>query len=547
MFHNYIIFLRHQLISIMKRYLAISQTKSQWISILIAFVVLLGVRIYYISQKESMHADEALSICISNRNEYGFWSKNYELNHEYTAKELKDMSLWDDASVRDALSDVYHMHQVNRDAPHSNFYYSLFRLWFTGVKTSNLTYIYWRGCLLNVLFFVISFFFMTLLLRRFTENPIILGLCLLIAFINPPSLSLTVFMRPYELQQTFLIILALFVTWCFQTKEAGKSIVTKKTFAVGTIVLALTMLAAYINMILIGFYGLFIIFYCIRKKDYRLLKFFVIMFIAALIVAKLLYFDFGNLGYREQDATANLQVSVILENIVAIKEALLKLVFTNVYFGLFCQITVIATICTVFVKEAKAHCSLILPVIAAINLIAFFVIMYMVPVDMKFLRYVAPLFPLFSLCFINMGIWGIHKLAFPALAALLLILSLIQFNGKRSIVEHLDDAYISILFKDLKKNSDVPIFVRGELTWKHAYLIPFLNDESTVIFISNFSEITGKYAEKIPCIYVNEIEGDFDNPDEEYFKYNAEELSIEPLTPVHYHNVYMVHKAQASN
>lgn len=299
-------------------------------------------------------------------------------------------------------------------------------------------------------------------------------------------------------------------------------------------------------MILIGFYGLFIIFYCIRKKDYRLLKFFVIMFIAALIVAKLLYFDFGNLGYREQDATANLQVSVILENIVAIKEALLKLVFTNVYFGLFCQITVIATICSVFVKEAKAHCSLILPVIAAINLIAFFVIMYMVPVDMKFLRYVAPLFPLFSLCFINMGIWGIHKLAFPALAVLLLILSLIQFNGKRSIVEHLDDAYISFLFKDLK-NSDVPIFVRGETTWKHAYLIPFLNDKSTVIFISDFSKITGKYSEKIPCIYINEIGDDFGSTNEEYFIYNSEELYIQPLTPIHYHSVYLVNKSHASN
>ncbi|SEW19136.1 hypothetical protein SAMN04487850_2025 [Prevotella aff. ruminicola Tc2-24] len=519
--------------------MTICHSKSQWISILVIFVVLLGIRIYYIGQKKSMHADEAISISISNRNEYGFWSKNYELNHEYTAKELKDISLWDNASVKDALSDVYHMHQVNRDAPHSNFYYSLFRLWFTGVKTSNLNYIYWRGCLLNVVFFAISFFFMALLIRRFTDHWVLLSLGLLIAFINPASLSLTVFMRPYELQQTFVIILTYFVTCCIQAKQAGETIETKKTLAVGSVTLALTMLAAYINLILIGFYGLFIIIYCIRKKDYRLLGFFIMMFIAALIVAKLLYFDFGNLGYREQDATNNLQSSVFLANIVAMKNAILKLTFTNVFFGLFCQLTVIAIICTAFAKETKEHISPILPVIAVINLITFFVIMYLVPIDMKFLRYVAPLFPIFALGYISMGDLGIPKLVLPATAVTLLVLSLIQFNGKRSIVEHLDDAYISVLFKDIK-DTNAPIFIKGEMTWKHAYLIPFLNDDSKIIFISNFSEIPERYAEKMPCVYVNEIEGDFENSIDVDLESYTEKLYVQRLTPVHYHNIHMI-------
>ena len=519
----------------------ICHSESQWVSILVIFVVLLGIRIYYISQKKSMHADEAISISISNRNEYGFWSKNYELYHEYTAKELKNISLWDNASVKDALSDVYHMHQVNRDAPHSNFYYSLFRLWFTGVKTSNLNYIYWRGCLLNVVFFAISFFFMALLIRRFTDHWDILSLGLLIAFINPASLSLTVFMRPYELQQTFVIILTYFVTCCIQAKQAGETIETKKTLAVGSVTLALTMLTAYINLILIGFYGLFIIIYCIRKKDYRLLGFFIMMFIASLIVAKLLYFDFGNLGYREQDATNNLQSSVFPANIVAMKNAILELVFTNVFFGLFCQLTVIAIICTAIAKEAKTHISPILPAIAVINLIAFFVIMYLVPIDMKFLRYVAPLFSIFALGYISMGHWGIPRFVLPATAVTLLILSLIQFNGKRSIVEHLDDAYISVRFKDLK-DTNAPIFIRGEMTWKHAYLIPFLNDDSKIIFISDFSEIMEKYANKIPCIYIYQLEGAYgDLEDEEQpFLEENKDLLIQRLSPIYYHNIYMM-------
>jgi hypothetical protein len=263
------------------------------------------------------------------------------------------------------------------------------------------------------------------------------------------------------------------------------------------------------------------------------------MFIAALIVAKLLYFDFGNLGYREQDATNNLQSSVFLANIVAMKNAILKLAFTNVFFGLFCQLTVIAIICTAFAKETKEHISPILPVIAVINLITFFVIMYLVPIDMKFLRYVAPLFPIFALGYISMGDLGIPKLVLPATAVTLLVLSLIQFNGKRSIVEHLDDAYISVLFKDIK-DTNAPIFIKGEMTWKHAYLIPFLNDDSKIIFISNFSEIPERYAEKMPCVYVNEIEGDFENSIDVDLESYTEKLYVQRLTPVHYHNIHMI-------
>ena len=424
------------------------------------------------------------------------------------------------------------MHQVNRDAPHSNFYYSLFRLWFTGVKTSNLNYIYWRGCLLNVVFFAISFFFMALLIRRFTDHWSLLSLGLLIAFINPASLSLTVFMRPYELQQTFVIILTYFVTCCIQAKQAGETIETKKTLAVGSVTLALTMLAAYINLILIGFYGLFIIIYCIRKKDYRLLGFFIMMFIAALIVAKLLYFDFGNLGYREQDATHNLQFSVFLANIIAMKNAILKLFFSNIFFGLFCLLTVIATICTAFVKKAKAHIYPILPAIAVINLIVFFVIMYLIPVDMKFLRYVAPIFPIFALSYISIGNRRIPKFVLPTIAALLLIFSLIQFNGKRSIVEHLDDSYIH-LYRELQ-NTDSPIFLRGNTMWKFACVIPYLNDDSKIIFVSNFSEIPEKYTDKMPCIYIDQQGNDFG------YYFEDKNLFIQRLNSIMYHDIYRI-------
>ncbi len=508
--------------------MTIIHSKKQWITVLVVFAILLGVRFYYIGQKRSMYIDEGLSISICNRNESGFWRNGYQYNHEYTGKELKEISLWDDASVRDALSDVYHLHQSNWDTPHTNFYYSLFRLWFTGVKTYNLKYIYWRGCLLNVLFFAISFFFMMLLIRRFTDNWVIQASCLLIAFINPASLSLTVFMRPYELQQTFVVILAYYIVCCLQNKQTGKKIETKGTFAIGTCVLALAMLSAYFNMILISIYGLFIISCCIYKKDYRFLKFSILLFVISLIVAKILYFDFGNLDYRGEQAASNLQVSNLQANIDATIIGILKIIFKNVFFGLFCVLVLVLS----FSKKVVSNKPYLLSAVVIINIISFCIIMYFAPIEMKTLRYVAPLFPIFALFFVDLNNQRIPKIVIPVVAVFLLALSLIQFNGTNSVVEHLDDLNISS-YKDIK-GSKYPLFIRGKDNYKYACLIPYLCDESKVIFISDFSEIQQKYANSIPCLFINQ------KSDSLKSLTGNRDINVQQLSTTYAYDVYLI-------
>lgn len=327
--------------NIQQEIIYLKKNKTQLFSIFATLIVLIGIRFYYISHKKSLHVDEGLSISICNRNEYGFWGKNYELDHVYSGKELKELSLWDNSSILDSLSDIFRMHQYNRDTPHTNFYYSIFRLWFTGVKTGNLNYIIWRGCLLNILFFIVSFFFMTLLIRRFTENSLIISLSLFIAFINPANLSLTVFLRPYELQQTFVIIFTYYVACILKAKQDNVEISTRKNFIIGIIILGLTMLAAYFNMILIGLYGLFIIILCLKRKDWNLLKFFIFMFIGALVFAKILYFDFGNIDYRGAEAASNLSFSNIITNLISVKNGIKNIIKINFFFNLFCSISFI--------------------------------------------------------------------------------------------------------------------------------------------------------------------------------------------------------------
>ncbi len=509
----------------------IRNSKLQFYSVFIIFALLFGIRLFYISQKKSFMVDEGLSISICNRNEYGFWGRNYELDHEYSGKELKEISLWDNSSASDALSDIFHMHQDNRDSPHTNFYYSLFRLWFTGVRTSNLTYIFWRGCLLNLLFFTVSFVFMLLLLRRFTKNSFVLSALLLIAFINPASLSLTVFLRPYELQQVFVIILTYYVTCVLQADSENRTITTKKIFLLGLLVLSLTMLSAYLNMIIIGLYGLLIIILCIRKKNWMLLKFFVLMFVSSLLLSKVLYFKFGSMGYRADEAASNLDPSQIKANLIAVKNGIIGIASKNIFFEIYCVLVLFAVLYQAVYKLKDKGENTLLPVVA-INFLSVVLIMYFVPIGMKTLRYAAPLFPIFALNFIcGRNKKNLEKIAASSIS-LVLILSLVQFSGKKSIVEHLDDAGIE-RYKEIYETS-LPIFIRGESKWRYSDLIPYLNDESRIIFVSDFEMIREKYPEKFPCIFINQTdESDF------YFFHHGE-LSVQKLNSVGYHDVYLV-------
>jgi len=127
--------------------------------ILIAIYALaLGIRVYWLSQKEGLHVDEGMTIAIACYNNF-ILRENYEYGKKYTGKELKEASLVSDASLKDALSDVRNLWKDNRDAPHTNLYYSFLRLALIGLKTGDVAPIVFRGGFLNLLFFTVSFIF----------------------------------------------------------------------------------------------------------------------------------------------------------------------------------------------------------------------------------------------------------------------------------------------------------------------------------------------------------------------------------------------------
>ncbi len=236
--------------------------KTYQILILIAvYALTLGVRIYWLSQKDALHVDEGLTIAITSYNDF-IAAENYEYNKKYTGKELKEESLASDASLKGALADIHNLWKDNRDPPHTNLYYTFLRLALIGLKSGDIAPIILRGGILNLLFFTISFIFFFMLMRRlFPENKLLQFAAVFCAFMSTAAISNTLFLRPYQIQETLFIM---FVFYFVLSIDRNKNIIYEKKLqmpAVKQIILmslltAVTLMTGYYAIFFIGLFTL---------------------------------------------------------------------------------------------------------------------------------------------------------------------------------------------------------------------------------------------------------------------------------------------------
>ncbi|MDD5929181.1 MAG: hypothetical protein PUC37_05180 [Spirochaetales bacterium] len=481
-------------------------TRKSLICIFVCYIALTGLRLFYINQKKSFHIDEPLSISICNRNEYGFWGKIFESNKEFSAKEIKEMAFFDNATIKDSLSDIYHLHLNNEDSPHTNFYYSFLRLWFTGKKTGNIDYIFIRACLLNVLFFTISFIFLILLIKEFPGiSDFKLFCCLIIAFANPAAVSLTLFIRPYELQQTMVIILCWYVVHILNKYKDKKIITTFGNFIAGSIVLSLTLLSGYFNFILVGLLGLCLIIMAINKKDFNLLYYFIYMFIAALILDKILYFSFGKglLEDRGTEALGKLGGSQFMNNLSLTLGGLKNIIIKNNIFILcFIILSFIFFLISSFKNLKSENYKFSKYVVLICAIVSIFISLWFAPY--KEARYIAPYFSVLILAYIST--LKLEKIYMPIIS-LFLIITYIP-NKSQTLIEHLDDSNIS-QFDSLYssdyiskiKNSNQTFIIQNAINWRLGSILPYLKNNSKIIFTDNASDILETIKNK-PVIYM---------------------------------------------
>lgn len=173
------------------------------------------VRIYWASRQNELDQDEYYTVLAAN-NKTNILGNNFkDFIDDFTnigGEELYKIIFFGDKSIKDCINDIKRLYKDTNDPFISNLYYSLFRLSFIGREVTDKKNIIITGTILNCLFFIISFIFIYKLLKYIFENnrEIILGSIFCISLM-PSSITFSMFLRAYQIQETFFIVITYIV------------------------------------------------------------------------------------------------------------------------------------------------------------------------------------------------------------------------------------------------------------------------------------------------------------------------------------------------
>jgi hypothetical protein len=507
--------------------------------ILIAIYALaLGIRVYWLSQKEGLHVDEGMTIAIACYNNF-ILRENYEFGKKYTGKELKEASLVSDASLKDALSDVRNLWKDNRDAPHTNLYYSFLRLSLIGLKTGDAAPIVFRGGILNLLFFTVSFIFFFLLMRLlFVGSKLLQYAATFCAFISTAAISNTLFIRPYQIQET------LFIMFCYYFVLSlgwNKHFIYEKKFNFGlvkplllvSLLTAVTLLTGYYAIIFIGLFGLYAICLLCANKKFTEIPFYFAVLGLGILFAQILYPKYlsGFSSYRGKETIRTVSVNMAenLKSSIESAGTLLQKHFFTYPVIIICVLC-LAYIVVKLIRERKnnwlvriiretktktVHSAHAEPAVQktawyifAASVIFLFIVLIIAPY--KVLRYGMPVFP-FLIILPAMLIGSVEaKSRKIAVCAMLLLCGCFALNAaKESKIENIfrgkPNQYV------FAQEKDTPVYVINGAwsSWKYGNLIPYVNDEQAYYFIDWFRYFedffrTGEKSATIQLPYVED-------------------------------------------
>jgi len=482
------------------------------------YALALGIRVYWLSQKEGLHVDEGLTVALACYNDF-IVTKNYEYGKKYTGKELKEASLVSSASLKDALADVGSLWKDNRDPPHTNLYYTFLRLSLAGIKTGDVRPIIFRGGVLNLLFFTVSFIFFFLLIRRlFPENELLQYAAAFCAFLSTAAISNTLFLRPYQIQETMFVIFCYYFVLSLGWK---KYFIHEKKFFTGVIkpallmslLTGLTLMTGYYAVIFIGLLGLYAVYLQCKNKTFAEIPFYFVVLGLGIVTARILYPKYlsGFFSYRGTETIRTLsndKIGNIKFSVITAVSFLQKHFFSY-------PVIIICVLCLAFIAFSlvRGHKSRGKTVhktawfIFAASLVYLFAVLIIAPY--KILRYGMPVFPFFVIlpAILIEPIW--RRSGKTAIAATLLLCGCFAFNASR-------ESNIENLFRSKQsqyvftEDKDTPVYIiNGSWSlWKYANLIPYLHDEQNYYVIDWLNNFNGYFSsgKKVEPIILPEAE-----------------------------------------
>ena len=245
---------------------------------------------------------------------------------------LKDLT-FDNSSIEDCINDIKRLYKDTNDPFISNLYYTFLRLAFIGREAVDIKNIIITGTILNCIFSIISFIFLFKILKLIFENKnefIIFPL--LIFSLSPISISFSMFLRAYQMQETFFIVITYFVlnTIYYNKYSILNLILTSIIAGIGYLTLYSSLLFILILSAMLFFN------YCLnidkleflknkyailnpllKIKSYKIIIYYALAFISALFVSRILYNSFfASLFNANNRASSSLAFSGRLFNYI---------------------------------------------------------------------------------------------------------------------------------------------------------------------------------------------------------------------------------------
>ena len=490
--------------------------KKYLLAVALCFAFISGIRFYWMNQKDGFHVDELYGIDICNFNSLdkggiGFWRGYPEKGRAYSGIEIKEKCFFNDSSVGDILKDEARLWLYNRDSPHPSLYYMLFRLWFVGAKTHDFHHIFIRGILLNYVFFCISFLLMLHLLKILSAGRVASIFLLLMAFCNPASVGISIFLRPYALQETGLILFSIVFVRYLKLLAGGRKEFDKAFWFKTTLVTAVTISTDYFPIMFVGLAGLIVLLNCGKNRDWNSLRYFLLMFVAAFLISRLFYFGYGFGLFIDRGETAVSKLNHgILQSlgsafIITISEISANLI--NFYALLILLISNIILFIVSKKKNASAAVFGIYPLILFLVALLWAVAtMFFAPFTT--LRYMTPAFCLLPVILIPCAKSKpavITALLLQIIAATFVCAKTLPLEQNAANIEHIDDSDKTATNLEYNQHLDIPVFIKY-VTGIRTRLYPYLNDRQTYYFIDDEAELS-QYQQS-DYYYLDFLEGD---------------------------------------
>lgn len=454
---------------------------------LLVFILAVCVRCYWFSQKTGFHADEGMAIGISHNNP-AFDGRLPE--KIYTAKELKTINFYNSNSdIKSIVKDIKALRNGSSDKLSTNLYYSLFRAFQLNQDSQNIMQYIQRGFFLNLFIFTLSFFVMFKLLNLFDFDKNYIPFVLLVCFLNTGSISNTLFIKAYIIQEFAYILLSYVFVRNIKLLKNNGSILNFKNMIFLIFSISLSLFSGYFSLFYLLLLFIAYVIYAIKQKAYKNIGILLTTGFVSLLFVYLIYPSFFEILFVDNPTNSS-NFSIFGYSLISLAKTMLSLICKYLFY---IPILFILAYCIFYLTKNKIKpANNLVIVLVIINFLVAILSLYFG--IYKILRYIVPTFAIISLIlpFLIFELDEKRKNILVITTIIIYVLasifpktvesydSAITVKKENKYFPNIENTFNSVQCIPIEK-ANVPIVLFTIEDWQMYNILPYMKDNQVVI------------------------------------------------------------------